>query len=121
MIIELFAPLNNIYFMLDLFDLIHNIEKRPAMYLGQLDITHLSAFLSGYFFARRQSGIPETLQEQQFAEFQAWVEQKFNVTYSQPWEKIIRFFSPDETASLQQFFILFNEFTESQTAKEIAS
>ena len=102
--------------MLDLYDLIKNIEKRPAMYLGQADLTHLGAFLAGCFFARRQSGIPETQQEQQFAEFQTWVEQKFNVSYSQPWEKIIRFFSPDETTSLQQFFILFNEFVEVQYA-----
>jgi hypothetical protein len=98
--------------MLDLYDLIRNIEKRPAMYLGQADLTHLGAFLAGYFFARRQAGIPETQQERQFSEFQAWVEQKFNVSYSQPWEKIIRFFSPDETTSLQTFFILFNEFAE---------
>ncbi len=55
-----------------------------------------------------------TDQEQQFSEFQAWIEQKFNVSYSQPWEKIIRFFSPDETTSLHQFFSLFNEFTEYQ-------
>lgn len=103
--------------MLDLYDLIRNIEKRPAMYLGQPDITHLSAFLSGYFFARRQSGIPETLQEQQFSEFQAWVEQRFNVSYSQPWEKIIRYFSSDETTSLRDFFVLFNEFVESQPAQ----
>ena len=84
---------------LDLYDLIENIEKRPAMYLGQADLTHLGAFLSGYFFARRQIGISETQQEQQFSEFQAWIEQKFNVSYSQPWGKIIRFFSPDETRS----------------------
>jgi hypothetical protein len=107
--------------MLDLYDLIRNIEKRPAMYLGQADLTHLGAFLAGYFFARRQSGIPETQQEQQFAEFQTWVEQKFNVSYSQPWEKIIRFFSPDETTSLQQFFILFNEFTASQPAHPVSA
>ena len=86
------------------------------MYLGQADLTHLSAFLAGYFFARRQSGIPETQQEQQFSEFQIWVEQKFKVSYSQPWEKIIRFFSPDETTSLQHFFVLFNEFVEVQSA-----
>ena len=102
--------------MLDLYDLIKNIEKRPAMYLGQADLTHLGAFLAGYFFARRQSCIPETQQEQQFSEFQTWVEQKFKVSYSQPWEKIIRFFSSDETTSLQQFFILFNEFVEAQYA-----
>lgn len=103
--------------MLDLYDLLRNIEKRPAMYLGQADLTHLGAFLSGYFFARRQSGIPETDQEKQFSEFQTWIEQKFNINNSQPWEKIIRFFAPDETTSLQQFFILLNEFIESQPAK----
>ena len=107
--------------MLDLYDLIHNIEKRPAMYLGQADLTHLGAFLAGYFFARRQAGIPETQQEQQFSEFQAWIEQKFKVNYSQPWEKIIRFFSPDETTSLQQFFILFHEFTEFQEIRSVSS
>jgi hypothetical protein len=106
---------------LDLYDLIENIEKRPAMYLGQADLTHLGAFLSGYFFARRQIGIPETHQEQQFSEFQAWIEQKFNVSYSQPWEKIIRFFSPDETTSLHQFFSLFNEFTEYQRSSSASS
>ncbi|WP_430679852.1 MULTISPECIES: hypothetical protein [unclassified Leptolyngbya] len=62
-----------------------------------------SAFLSGYFFARRQSGIPKTLQEQQFFEFQAWVERKVNLPHSQPWEKVIRYFSPDETTSLRDF------------------
>jgi hypothetical protein len=86
--------------MLDLYDLIQNIEKRPAMYLGQADLTHL---------------------EQQFSEFQAWIEQRFNVSYSQPWEKIIRFFSPDESISFQQFFILFNEFTELQPIPKTAS
>jgi hypothetical protein len=101
--------------MLDLYDLIHAIEKRPALYLGQPDLTHLSAFLSGYFFARRQSEIPETLQEEKFSEFQAWIERKFEVNYSQPWEKIIRFFSPDEATSLQQFFILFNEFAQAES------
>jgi hypothetical protein len=107
--------------MLDLYDLIRNIQKRPAMYLGQADLTHLSAFLAGYFFARRQSGIPETQQEREFSEFQQWVEKKFNVTYNQPWEKIILFFSPDDTASLQQFFILFQEFIELQPVHPVAS
>lgn len=107
--------------MLDLYDLIRNIEKRPVMYLGQADLTHLGAFLAGYFFARRQAGIPETQQEQQFSEFQTWVEQKFKVSYSQPWEKIIRCFSPDETTSLQQFFMLFHEFTEFQQAHSASS
>ena len=106
--------------MLDLYDLIGNIEKRPGMYLGQADLTHLGAFLAGYFFARRQSGIPETQQEREFSEFQAWVEHKFDVNYSQPWGKISRFFSPDETTSLQQFFVLFHEFQQIHASSSIA-
>jgi hypothetical protein len=72
-------------------------------------------------FARRQSGIPETDQEQQFSEFQVWIEQKFDVSYSQPWEKIIRFFSPDETTALQQFFVLFNECAEVHSAHPVVA
>ncbi|WP_334949013.1 hypothetical protein [Nostoc sp.] len=44
--------------MVDLYDLIHNIQKRPAMYLGRASISNLRTFLAGYCFARRQIGIP---------------------------------------------------------------
>jgi hypothetical protein len=53
--------------MLDLYDLIRNIQKRPAMYLGQPSISHLRTFLAGYFFARHQLEQPETEQEKQFS------------------------------------------------------
>jgi hypothetical protein len=43
--------------MLDLYDLIHNICKRPAMYLGHPSLRNLRTFLAGYTFARRQQGI----------------------------------------------------------------
>jgi hypothetical protein len=97
--------------MIDLYELIRNIEKRPAMYLGQPSITHLQSFLAGYFLARQQLGIPETPQEQQFAQFQAWVQQRFKIHSSQSWDKIILFFSQDEQTALKQFFVLFNEFS----------
>jgi hypothetical protein len=99
--------------MIELYDLIHNIEKRPAMYLGQSSITHLSSFLAGYNFARHQLGIPETEQEQKFSNFQAWIQQRFKINSSQSWEKIILFFSQDEHHALSQFFTLFNEFSQS--------
>ncbi len=97
--------------MVELYDLIHNIEKRPAMYLGQPSITHLRSFLAGYFFACRQFGLPETEQEQKFTEFQPWIQQKFNIDSSQSWDKIILFFCQDEQIALQQFFKLFAEFS----------
>jgi hypothetical protein len=97
--------------MLDLYDLIHNIQKRPAMYLGQPSISHLRTFLSGYFFARHQLGQPETEQEKQFADFQTWVQQQFQITSSQSWDKIILFFSQDEQKALELFFKLFDDFS----------
>ncbi len=96
--------------MIDLYDLIGNIQKRPAMYLGQPSITHFQAFLAGYFFARHQLGEPDTQQEKHFAHFQTWIQQKFNIISSQSWDQIILFFSQDEYKALDLFFELFDEF-----------
>ncbi len=96
--------------MIDLYDLIRNIQKRPAMYLGEPSITHLQTFLAGYFFARHQLGEPDTEPEKHFAHFQTWIQQKFNITSSQSWDKIILFFSQDEHKALELFFELFDEF-----------
>jgi hypothetical protein len=95
---------------MELYDLIRNIEKRPAMYLGQSSVTHLAVFLSGYSFARRQLNIAQSEQEKQFSEFQDWIQQKFNVNANQPWDKIILFFAQDEQSALAQFFVLLHEF-----------
>jgi hypothetical protein len=81
------------------------------MYLGQPSILHLRTFLAGYFFARHHLGEPETAQEKQFSNFQAWIQEKFKITSSQSWDKIILFFSQDEHKALEQFFELFDEFS----------
>lgn len=101
--------------MLDLYDLIRNIQKRPAIYLGQPSIDHLKTFLAGYFFARHQLGQPESLQEQHFTDFQSWIQRRFKIESSQLWDKIILFFSQDEQKALTQFFELF----ESRFKKDI--
>lgn len=97
--------------MLDLYDLIRNIQKRPAMYLDQPSISHLRTFLAGYFFARHQLGELETDQEKQFSNFGIWIQQKYKITSSQSWDKIILFFSQDEYRALEQFFELFDEYS----------
>jgi hypothetical protein len=104
--------------MLDLYDLIRNIRKRPAMYLGQPSISHLRTFLAGYFFARHQLGQPETEQEKHFSNFQTWVQQRFKVTTNQSWDKIILFFSQDEQKALELFFELFDEYAQPELNPE---
>lgn len=105
--------------MVDLYDLIGNIQKRPAMYLGQASISNLRTFIAGYCFARRQLQIPQTAQEQQFSQFQAWIQQKFNLTSGQTWDRIILFFSQNEDAALEHFFKLFEEFTQTEPLSEV--
>ncbi len=101
--------------MFDLYDLIRNIQKRPAMYLGKVTIANLRTFIAGYSFARRQMQIPQTAQEQEFSGFQTWIQQKYNVAYNQTWDQIILFFSKDENTAFEEFFKLFDEFRQTKS------
>ncbi|MEH2132840.1 MAG: hypothetical protein V7K86_19865 [Nostoc sp.] len=105
--------------MVDLYDLIHNIQKRPAMYFGRASISNLRTFLAGYCFARRQMGITQTQQEQHFSKFQTWIQQRFNLASNQTWDQIILFFFQDEHTALEQFFKLFDEFIQTEYAREL--
>lgn len=81
------------------------------MYLGKPAISNLRSFLSGYIFARRELDLPQTEEEQEFAEFQSWIKSKFRVSSDQSWDRIILFFSEDENRALVEFFKLFEEFS----------
>ncbi len=104
--------------MLDLYDLIRNIQKRPAMYLGRSTISNLRTFIAGYIFARRQMQISQTKQEQEFSNFQTWIQQRYNVTYNQTWDQIILFFSKDENSAFEEFFKLFDEFIKNDSVSQ---
>ncbi|AHJ31459.1 hypothetical protein [Nodularia spumigena] len=107
--------------MFDLYELISKIRKRPAMYLGQISISNLRTFLAGYCFARRQMGMPQTPQEQQFSQFQSWIQEKINQTSNQTWDQIILSFSQDQQTALQTFFNLFDEFIQTENIDELKS
>lgn len=70
----------------------------------------MQAFLDGYTLACRQLGIAVTEQEQEFAEFQDWIEKQFNQPSAQSWARIILFYSEDESQVLDTFFELFEDF-----------
>ncbi len=98
--------------MSNLYELISKIQKRPSMYLGKPAISNLRSCIAGYILARRELGITQTEQEKHFTEFQSWVKEKFDVTSSQSWDKIILFYSEDERKALERFFELFQEYLE---------
>lgn len=96
--------------MISFYELIEKIKIRPALYLNKRSLTHLKTFIDGYTFALRQAHIPVSQEEEEFEEFQEWIEQKYNQYSTQHWSKIILFYSEDERDALDNFFELFTEF-----------
>ncbi|HLP90025.1 MAG TPA: hypothetical protein VK184_15720 [Nostocaceae cyanobacterium] len=103
----------------NLYNLLQNIKKRPAMYLGRNSIFSLQSFLDGYYFARREIGIPLTEKESEFQTFLQWIRERFNVETGQLWSSIILFHSADEKSAVDRFFILFDEFMKQKQKPEI--
>ncbi|MCL1467642.1 hypothetical protein [Argonema galeatum] len=101
------------------YDVLQKIKKRPAMYLGRHSIFSLQAFLDGYYFARRELGVPLTKQEAEFQEFLQWLRQKFQVETGQLWASILLFHATDERSAVERFFSLFEEFVNRPKVKEV--
>lgn len=80
------------------------------MYLGRYSIFNLQAFLDGYYFARREIGVPLTEEEAEFQEFLKWIRDRFNIETGQLWASILLFHSADEKSAVDSFFSLFEEF-----------
>ena len=97
------------------YQLLDKIKTRPALYIGKRSIFSLQAFLDGYTFACRQLAIPITEQEQEFAEFQNWIEKQFNRPSSKSWARIILFDSEDESQAFDTFFELFEDFLQRES------
>src|SRR5438876_11233689 len=71
-------------------DMIRKIRERPGVILGRPSASVLYAFLSGFAYARKDSdpGDYDFL-----AGFGQWVHERYQVTSSQGWAKIIEFYS----------------------------
>ncbi len=93
-----------------LYEFLEWIKHRPGMYLGYSSITRLEMILRGYDLARRELGIPLDEQEREFASFQSWIQNKYEIKSGQSWGKIILFFSIDEHEAFTKFFELFEEY-----------
>ena len=90
---------------------VSEIRRRPALYLGGSSIWQLEAFLGGLLHARSVFGLTSDAAwdgiEERFRDF---VAEKYGVTSSQSWAKIIFFFCEDDHEALTRFFALFDEF-----------
>lgn len=96
--------------MTEFYELLNRIQNKPAMYIGSPSISNLFMFLCGYQHSRDLLGTPVTEQEEEFAEFQPWLQKRFAVNTSASWAKIILFYSTDESHAFDSFFDLLEKF-----------
>lgn len=99
-----------------LYDLLERIRQRPGMYLGSVSITRLNGFLGGYLCSRTELRLPDTQQEQEFSQFQDWIQARYKITSAHGWDQIILFFASDERDAFHRFFQLLDEFRKGEPA-----
>ena len=80
------------------------------MYLGKVSLTRLKMLLMGYSMSRGELGLQLTQQEKQFAQFQQWIQAKYQINSAQGWETIILSQVEDEKLAFDLFFELFEQF-----------
>ncbi|MBP0015522.1 MAG: hypothetical protein J7525_20745 [Roseofilum sp. SID3] len=93
-----------------LYDLLARIKQRPGMYLGKVSLTRLKMLLMGYSMSRGELGLQLTQEEKQFAQFQQWIQRKYQINSSEGWESIILSQVEDEKLAFDLFFQLFEQF-----------
>ncbi|MBF9221850.1 hypothetical protein [Hymenobacter ruricola] len=69
------------------FDLLNDIRKRPAMYLGKPSIHHLRCFLGGWFYGKHHEIQDAAL----FDEFASWIEKKYEVNQHKDGQRLLSF------------------------------
>lgn len=100
--------------MVDIYDLLHKVKEKPGMYIGYPSVSNLFMFLCGYQHCLQEVDIPQSQQELEFREFQPWLQEKFKVSTSASWAKIILLYSNDERDGFTKFFELLEEFLHRQ-------
>jgi hypothetical protein len=94
-----------------LFDILQKIKAKPGMYIGHASVSDLFMFLVGYKTALREFKIESTEDEMHFyREFQPWLQQKYHVSTSNSWARIIMLYCVNEKEGFESFFKLLDEF-----------
>jgi hypothetical protein len=94
-----------------LFEVLQKIHSKLGMYIGHASVSDLFIFLVGYKTALRELKIQSSEDEMDFyREFQPWLQQKYHVSTSNSWAKIIMLYCVNEKEGFESFFKLLDEF-----------
>ncbi len=94
-------------------ELLQDIKKRPAVYVGRKTFNGVSEHIEGYINCMyvRDGIYPECFQG-----FQEFIEKYYdldnNVNTNRHWSDIIKFFNPSEEGAFEEFYMLIEKFTE---------
>lgn len=86
---------------------INTVRRSPSLYIGEHSITRFKAFLDGYIFAQEEAG-NEIADFEMLNIFQKKVSQKYSLTTTHGWDRILLFFAGSEGDALNLFWTLWD-------------
>jgi len=99
----------------DLFSLLYRIKEIPNKYIRDKSLGELRAMIEGYLY--RQFELDENLEIlNYFNGFQQFVQDRFEITSSQSWSRIIEFYSVSNDEAFDLFFGLLEEYRQNADA-----
>ena len=91
--------------------LLLQIKNRPGLFLGNISIFTLKAFLDGY-----RHGVGENENSHVLDEFQTFIAQKYTGSSAVAWDGLIRLHCSSDRQAFDKFFELMDEFLKKRTA-----
>ncbi|MCB6611097.1 hypothetical protein V3C10_14455 [[Clostridium] symbiosum] len=85
------------------------LRIRPGMYIQDVTLQNLHAFMNGYMYRIFQD---EDIVPEFYPGFQEYIEDVYHITTGQHWSKIITFYSDSDEEALTKFFEHLDTYTE---------
>jgi len=98
---------------MELKELIINIEKRPQMYINDLNIHILETFLGGYLFGKSSNQELNDMDKAFQRDFNTWIANYYDAPLQTTWDKNIYYYERNHNKSLESFFDLYKRWYES--------
>src|SRR5438067_579336 len=88
-------------------DVLQKVRERPGIILGRPSASNLYFFLSGFAWGRQDAGAGDY---DFLAGFNQWVHDRYQITSTQGWAKIIEFYTMNEAEEMALFWKLLDEY-----------
>ncbi len=87
---------------------LNKIKEKPELYIGKPSLERLSAFINGYLYCKHE------LYDKSYTkfelDFQEYIQEFYDIQYTQSWDCIIEFFSVSKEEAFYKFYKHLEEF-----------